>query len=158
MSPRTSRARRVIALALGAASLAAARPARSLAQGSVLLQGIADGEFWSTDARSNLLTRNNGQPAGLGRVLHQGGSVRAADSRPADDEVRSLFENRLASLGHGVHELALVLRALRILDIVDDRRRADAPALHLLDEPDGEPGLSLPAGAAYYVSAAFALG
>lgn len=34
----------------------------------MLLEGIADGEFWSTTAKSNLLTRNEGQPTGLGRV------------------------------------------------------------------------------------------
>ncbi|HXT17690.1 MAG TPA: hypothetical protein VN706_18775 [Gemmatimonadaceae bacterium] len=35
--------------------------------GSVLLQGIVDGEFWSTNATSSLLTRNSGKPAGLVR-------------------------------------------------------------------------------------------
>jgi hypothetical protein len=48
--------------------LAASAPAPLRGQGSILLQGIADGEFWSTNARSNLLTRNDGQPAGLGRL------------------------------------------------------------------------------------------
>jgi hypothetical protein len=38
------------------------------AQGSLLLEGIFDGEFWSTTAKSNLLTRNAGEPTGLGRV------------------------------------------------------------------------------------------
>lgn len=38
------------------------------AQAAVLLQGLADGEFWSTNARSNFLTRNGGSPATLGRV------------------------------------------------------------------------------------------
>jgi hypothetical protein len=41
-------------------------PAR--AQSGLLLQGIVDGEAWSTDASSNLLTRNAGHPAGLGRL------------------------------------------------------------------------------------------
>lgn len=41
---------------------------RASAQGGVLLQGIADGEFWATSATSNLLTRNAGKPATLGRV------------------------------------------------------------------------------------------
>ena len=36
--------------------------------GGVLLQGIADGEFWSTNAGSPLLTRNDGRPAGLWRL------------------------------------------------------------------------------------------
>jgi hypothetical protein len=43
-----------------------ARDAR--AQGGFLLQGIADGEAWSTSNSSNLLTRNAGRPAGLGRL------------------------------------------------------------------------------------------
>lgn len=38
------------------------------AQNGVLLQGIADGELWSTDTGSNLLTRNDGKPGVLGRL------------------------------------------------------------------------------------------
>ena len=38
------------------------------AQSGLLLQGIVDGEGWSTSKSSNLLTRNAGRPAGLGRV------------------------------------------------------------------------------------------
>jgi hypothetical protein len=38
------------------------------AQGGVLVQGIADVEFWSTDSGSNLLTRNFGRPGALGRL------------------------------------------------------------------------------------------
>jgi hypothetical protein len=38
------------------------------AQNGLLLQGIADLEFWSTDASSNLLTRNGGHPGGVGRL------------------------------------------------------------------------------------------
>jgi hypothetical protein len=49
-------------------SFIAGIPAYAHAQGPVLLQGIADGEFWSTNARSNLLTRNGGQPGELGRL------------------------------------------------------------------------------------------
>jgi len=55
-------------LGLVAIALVAAAPAPARGQGSILLQGIADGEFWSTNARSNLLTRNDGQPGGLGRL------------------------------------------------------------------------------------------
>lgn len=36
--------------------------------GGLLLQGIVDGEGWSTSTTSNLLTRNDGRPAGLGRL------------------------------------------------------------------------------------------
>ena len=38
------------------------------AQSGLLLQGIVDGEAWSTSNSSNLLTRNEGRPAGLGRI------------------------------------------------------------------------------------------
>ena len=38
------------------------------AQGGLMLQGIADAEFWSTDSGSNLLTRNHARPGALGRV------------------------------------------------------------------------------------------
>jgi hypothetical protein len=38
------------------------------AQSGVLIQGIVDGEAWSTSGTSNLLTRNAGRPAGLGRL------------------------------------------------------------------------------------------
>src|SRR5262249_37708215 len=34
----------------------------------ILLEGVGDGEFWSTTANSNLLTRNGGRGAGLGRL------------------------------------------------------------------------------------------
>jgi hypothetical protein len=34
----------------------------------VLIEGLADGEFWSTTGTSNLLTRNAGKPAGLARL------------------------------------------------------------------------------------------
>jgi hypothetical protein len=40
----------------------------SQAQHAALLQGVADAEGWSTNTSSNLLTRNGGRPAGLGRV------------------------------------------------------------------------------------------
>ncbi len=33
-----------------------------------MLQGIADGELWTTSATSNLLTRNGGRPTDLGRL------------------------------------------------------------------------------------------
>jgi hypothetical protein len=45
-----------------------ARSSAGAQGGGVLLQGIVDGEGWSTSNSSNLLTRNNGQPAGLGRL------------------------------------------------------------------------------------------
>src|SRR5262245_55358135 len=38
------------------------------AQVPVLIEGLVDGEFWSTSTTSNLLTRNAGRPAGLARL------------------------------------------------------------------------------------------
>jgi len=53
----------ICGLLLVALSASAAR-----AQSGFLLQGIADGEAWTTSNSSNLLTRNAGHPAGLGRL------------------------------------------------------------------------------------------
>jgi hypothetical protein len=39
------------------------------AQSPVLLQGIIDAEGWATDTNSNLLSRNAGKPAALGRLV-----------------------------------------------------------------------------------------
>ena len=61
---RAARRRASIVAALIAASMSRVR-----AQGAVTLQGIADAEAWSTNTSSNLLTRNLGRPAGLGRLL-----------------------------------------------------------------------------------------
>ncbi len=41
-------------------------------EGGYLLQGIVDGELWSTDTLSRLLSRNNGDPATLGRLTMWG--------------------------------------------------------------------------------------
>jgi hypothetical protein len=40
----------------------------SLAQGGILVQGIADAEGWATKAGSNLLTRNSGRPGYVSRL------------------------------------------------------------------------------------------
>jgi hypothetical protein len=55
------------AVLLGAALVASA-PRQAAAQGSVLVQGVADAELWMTDSGSVLLTRNHGRPGALGRV------------------------------------------------------------------------------------------
>ena len=60
--------RPVIGLALLVALAAAVWPHPLSGQARVQLQGIADGELWSTDTNSNLLSRNGGKPAGLGRL------------------------------------------------------------------------------------------
>jgi hypothetical protein len=72
------------------------------AQASLLLQGILDGEAWSTNKSSNLLTRNLGRPAGLGRlqmwgayepfrhwVLYAQGEAEAGNAR-APSETRDI--------------------------------------------------------------------
>jgi len=43
-------------------------PAPLAAQGGLLVQGILDGEAWSTDTLSTLLTRNRGRAAALARL------------------------------------------------------------------------------------------
>src|SRR5512144_2302132 len=70
--PRTERPRRVRLTAAVAIVLATTVAVPVHAQGGVLLQGIVDGEAWSTSATSNLLTRAGGHPAGLGRITAWG--------------------------------------------------------------------------------------
>jgi len=53
-------------MALMPVTMSFSRNAR--AQNGLLVQGIVDGEVWSTDTTSNLLTRNRGRPATLARV------------------------------------------------------------------------------------------
>ena len=60
--------RRLRRAVTGAALLVLGGRRAAQAQVPVLLQGILDGEAWSTNASSNLLTRNLGRPAGLGRL------------------------------------------------------------------------------------------
>ena len=55
------------AVILGTAAVCAASN-RAAAQAAVVVQGVADAEFWMTDSGSALLTRNNGRPGALGRV------------------------------------------------------------------------------------------
>jgi hypothetical protein len=49
-------------------ALLLAGPVPAAAQRWLLVEGIADGEAWSTDSGSRLLARNDGSPALLGRV------------------------------------------------------------------------------------------
>ena len=60
---RTSGVVRAFARAILGVSRGRAAPA---AQVPILLEGVADGEFWSTTAYSNLLTRNAGRASGPG--------------------------------------------------------------------------------------------
>src|SRR6185295_2964931 len=70
ISPRAFR-QSIIGAAVAIATVVVA-PGRVLAQGGVLLQGVADVEGWSTNATSNLLTRNLGRGAELGRLVMWG--------------------------------------------------------------------------------------
>jgi hypothetical protein len=54
--------------ALLALALALTWGSRARAQIPFLVEGLIDGEAWSTTRHSNLLTRNDGRPAALGRV------------------------------------------------------------------------------------------
>jgi len=64
IEPRTTRW--TYAIAAGVCLTLAATPAA--AQRGLLLQGIFDAEGWSTNATSNLLTKNHGRVAGLARL------------------------------------------------------------------------------------------
>jgi hypothetical protein len=59
--------RRLGQAVLAFACLGAPR-ARAHAQLPFLIEGLVDGEAWSTTRKSNLLTRNNGNPAALARL------------------------------------------------------------------------------------------
>jgi hypothetical protein len=59
---------RRLSIAAGTLALLVGAPQSGKAQNGLLLQGIVDGEVWSTDTTSNLLTRNRGRPATLARV------------------------------------------------------------------------------------------
>jgi hypothetical protein len=87
---------RLVVLAASALIGGSARAAH--AQASALLQGVVDGEGWSTNTSSNLLTRNAGRPAGLGRlqlwaafqpathwVLYAQGEAEAGNARGANE-------------------------------------------------------------------------
>ena len=66
--------RALIPLLLLGAALPSGAPRQAAAQGTVLLQGLADAELWATDSGSTLLTRNHGRPGALGR-LHLWGAA-----------------------------------------------------------------------------------
>src|SRR3954468_15932190 len=63
--PRTSWR---VARAIMAIACAFAPVARAHGQLPFLIEGLVDGEAWSTTRRSNLLTRNSGDPAALARL------------------------------------------------------------------------------------------
>ncbi|HEY8174899.1 MAG TPA: hypothetical protein VIF32_04335, partial [Gemmatimonadaceae bacterium] len=65
---RSSRAR-VRTCVMFASAIVAIGTHSLRAQSPVLLQGIIDAEGWATDTNSNLLSRNAGKPAALGRLV-----------------------------------------------------------------------------------------
>lgn len=69
---RRPEARRAGLVAAWLVLCAAGAASPASAQGWVSLAGIADVETWLTDDRSELLTKNDGHPAALGRVHVQG--------------------------------------------------------------------------------------
>lgn len=84
----------VVRAILGAACVIVPH-ARARAQLPFLVEGLMDGEAWSTTRNSNLLTRNNGRPAALGRfqlwgaveplrglVLYGQGEAEGGNARP----------------------------------------------------------------------------
>jgi hypothetical protein len=65
---RLRRAAQAVAFAAGALAPLVLRAPAARAQIPIMLEGVGDGEFWSTTANSNLLTRNGGRGSGLGRL------------------------------------------------------------------------------------------
>lgn len=66
--------RHLLAAALSGVAAFASAATPAAAQGSILVQGIADAELWKSDSGSVLLTRNDGRAAALGR-LHLWGAA-----------------------------------------------------------------------------------
>ena len=107
-------------------ALAMLWPAPARAQEWLILQGIADAEFWASDSGSRLLTRNDGAPGVLGRVRLFAGIAPV----PAVQLVA------LGEAGQVEHRLAQGLRR--------DRPGVQADAadhLALLADPDPAPQL-----------------
>ena len=128
------------------------------AQGGVLVQGLADVEVYATDARSPLLTRNDGRPAALGRLQLWGalepwrgivafaqGQLEGGPAR-ADEERMELYLDQFGvRLGRS---RALVLEAGKMPHPVGAfASRRFSSRNPLIGTPDGYP-LQYPLGAA----------
>lgn len=146
---RRGAAWRVAAIVFGATGPLAA-------QGGVQLQGIADGEFWATDTSSRPLTRNNGQPGGVGRLtmwsavepwsgvfLYAEGYAEGGNARDESGD----FEAELDQLGlRYVASDAVVVDAGKMPSVVGDfASRRFSTRNPLIGEPDGYP-LEYPVG------------
>jgi hypothetical protein len=133
-------------LAAGVALVAGA--ASSRAQTPVLLQGILDGEAWSTNATSNLLTRNRGQFAPLGRldvwgaveawrglVFYAEGEAEAGAAR-VDTASYDLYSNRFGVQYTAAH--AFVVDVGRLTPVIGTfASRHFSTRNPLIGQPDG---------------------
>jgi hypothetical protein len=141
-----TRAKRWVS-AIAVAAGIALPAARASAQRGLLLQGIFDVEGWSTNATSNLLTKNRGNLAGLGRlqawgaieplpsvVLYAQGEVEAGSASPAPG---GRPQTEQFGLRYGRSEL-LVLDAGRITPVIGTfASRHFSTRNPLIGEPDG---------------------
>ena len=137
----------------GILALTVAVPAA--AQSRYMLRGLVDAEAWATDTSSNLLTRNEGRPTALSRIMLWG----------AVEPVRrlvfyGLYETEAALHGSGSYEGELEQAGIRFSPtrkIVLDAGRITAPLggfaarrfssrNPLIGEPDGYP-VTYPLGA-----------
>jgi hypothetical protein len=159
---RASRARSKLSTAFATASLVAAAllaggAHSARAQGGLLLQGVADGEFWSTNATSNLLTRNAGSPTGLARlqvwgayeplshwVIYAQGEAEAGKARNVD-ETNDVYSNQFG-IRYAAHP-AFVVDVGRLTPVIGTfSSRRFSTRNPLIGIPDGY-SLQYPLGA-----------
>jgi len=127
VQPISRRGRRWSKSAIVAATLLAVSGRHATAQYGLLVQGIFDAEGWSSNATSNLLTRNGGKAAGLARlqawgaieplpsvVLYALGEVEAGSASPTPS-ARPQTEQFGVRYGRSEH---FVLDAGRITPVI----------------------------------------
>jgi len=128
-------------------ALLLANAGEARAQARVLLQGIVDGEYWSTDSNSNLLSKNGGKPAGLAR-LHAWTAVELLRGLVAYGMVEGLAgnaaeESELEAEQYGLRytgSSALVVDVGRIPALIGTfASRRFSNRNPLIGEPDGYP-------------------
>lgn len=143
IEPRTKRW--TFSIAAGVCLTLAAPPAA--AQRGLLLQGIFDAEGWSTNATSNLLTKNRGRVAGLARlqawgaieplpsiVLYAQGEAEAGSASPTSS---GRAQTEQFGLRYGRSE-RLVIDAGRLTPVIGTfASRHFSTRNPLIGEPDG---------------------